>query len=273
MIPKLIHYSWFSGEPYPANIQALMETWRKYLPDYEFMLWDAKKLAEVNCTFANEAVSVHKWAFAADFIRVYAVYTYGGIWLDTDIELFKSFDPFLKHRMFIGREWYTHGINPQVNYLTSHCFGAEEGHPFLKECLSYYENRHFIGSYNKALPQSLRYDMTTISEIHAKIAVANYGYDWRESFDRHQVLKEGINVYPHDFFDAPGYSSMDNVVCIHRTFGGWRPGNENRLPDYSISNQHKKGAEYYLDKVINGILQLFKVRIFKCDNNKIVSVE
>ena len=104
MIPKLIHYSWFSGEPFPKHIEELMKTWKKVLPDYEFMLWDAKKLAEVNNTFANEAVSVGKWAFAADFIRLYAVYTYGGIWLDTDVEKYKSFNPYLKHKMFIGRE-------------------------------------------------------------------------------------------------------------------------------------------------------------------------
>lgn len=273
MIPKLIHYSWFSGEPFPAHIQALMETWKKYLPDYEFMLWDAKKLKEVNCTFANEAVSVRKWAFAADFIRVYAVYTYGGIWLDTDIEMFKSFDPFLKHRMFIGREWYTHGYDPQVCYFTSHCFGAEKGHPFLKDCLSYYENRRFICCYNETLPQSLRYDMTIIPEIQAKIAVAKYGYDWRESVDKLQVLAEDINVYPHDYFDAPGYNDTKNVVCIHRASGGWRPGNENAVPDYSFTNQHKKGGDYYLDLIINGMLQVFKVRLIKCDNNKIVQIK
>ena len=76
MIPKLIHYSWFSGEPFPKHIEELMKTWKEHLPDYEFMLWDASKLAEVNNTFANEAVSMRKWAFAADFIRLYAVYTF-----------------------------------------------------------------------------------------------------------------------------------------------------------------------------------------------------
>ena len=104
MIPKIIHYTWFSGEDYPEEVKACMDTWKKVLPDYEFMLWDAKKLSEINNTFANEAVSVRKWAFASDFVRMYAVYNHGGIYIDTDIEMYKSFDPFLKHRMFIGRE-------------------------------------------------------------------------------------------------------------------------------------------------------------------------
>ena len=61
MIPKIIHYTWFSGEDFPEDVRACMDTWKKMLPDYEFMLWDAKKLSEINNTFANEAVSVRKW--------------------------------------------------------------------------------------------------------------------------------------------------------------------------------------------------------------------
>ena len=273
MIPKLIHYSWFSNEPFPEHIQELISTWKQHLPDYEFVLWDMKKLEETKCTFALEAASVRKWAFAADFIRLYAVYHYGGIWLDTDIEMFKSFDPYLQHKMFIGREWYTHEYGPQLAYLTSHCFGAEKGHPFLKDCLSYYQDRHFIGCYNEDLPQSLRYDMTIIPKIQATIAAYKYGFDWRESVDKHQVLKEDIHVYPHDYFDAPGYSNMGNVVCIHRASGGWRPGNENNVPDYSFTSHHKNGIVYYADKIINGFLQIFKMRIIRCDNNKIVNIK
>lgn len=105
-----------------------MDTWKKVLPDYEFILWDAKKLAECNNVFANEAVSVKKWAFAADFVRLYAVYHYGGIWLDTDVEMFKSFDPFLNDGMFIGREYYIYRdkLWHEFTMLTSHCFGAEK---------------------------------------------------------------------------------------------------------------------------------------------------
>lgn len=255
MIPKLIHYSWFSGEPFPAHIQALMETWKKYLPDYEFMLWDAKKLAEVNCTFANEAISVRKWAFAVDFIRVYAVYTYGGIWLDTDIEMFKSFDPFLKHRMFIGREANFHCI-PKKRYLTSHCFGAEMNHPFLLDCLNYYKDRQFIGSKDERLPQTMRYDLTIIPEIQAKIAIKHYGYDPNGFIDTYQELKEGIAVYPSDYFDSPRYNTMHNVVCIHRAEGGWRPGNDKSQPDYSSTNVLPHDKMYYSRKVLDFVNQI-----------------
>lgn len=244
MIPKLIHYSWFSGEPYPAFLKECMDTWKKVLPDYEFMLWDAKKLAECNNTFANEAVSVKKWAFAADFIRLYAVYHHGGIWLDTDIDMFKSFDPFLNDGMFIGREYYVHHEQEKEDFvtLTSHCFGAEKGHPFLKECLEFYENRHFIRSHNEKLPQELRYDMTIIPMLQMRLA-ENYGFDSRNSTNKLQILSNGIHVYPYQYFDQPGYTSMKDVVCIHRVAQSWNPKCTNQTIR-DITNPKKKTLGY-----------------------------
>lgn len=222
-----------------------MKTWKQHLPDYEFVLWNASKLTEINNTFANEAVSVRKWAFAADFIRVYAVYTYGGIWLDTDIEVFKSFDPFLKDKMFIGTEANFHE-RPKKRYLTSHCFGAEKRHPFLKDCLDYYNIRHFIGATSDRLPIDMCYDMTLMPKIQAKIAITNYGYDANGYQDREQLLKEGIHVYPSDYFDCPRYNSMKRVICIHRTQGAWRSDKLMDMPDYSTTNPYKKNLKWLL---------------------------
>ena len=247
MIPKIIHYSWFSGEPYPAFLQECMDTWKKVLPDYEFMLWDAEKLAACNNTFANEAVSVRKWAFAADFVRLYAVYHYGGIWLDTDVEMFKSFDPFLNDGMFIGRESYVGKLGREdVADLTSHCFGAEKGHPFIKECLEYYENRHFIRSYNENLHPNLRFDMTVIPMLQMALA-HNYGFDWNPLKNELQVLSNGIHVYPFQYFDRPCYEGIKDVVCIHRVAQSWQK-DKKVLPSnyYKGTNPWKKNLRYYL---------------------------
>ena len=105
MIPKLIHYSWFSNDEMPLAYKKMVDTWKRVLPDYEIRLWDAEALKSANMRFANEAYSVKKWAFAADAIRNYALYHYGGIWLDADVVMYKSFDSFLKYRMFIGKEY------------------------------------------------------------------------------------------------------------------------------------------------------------------------
>lgn len=252
MIPKIIHYSWFSGEPYPQFLKECMDTWKKALSDYEFMLWDAEKLAACNNTFANEAVSVKKWAFAADFIRLYAVYHYGGIWLDTDVEMFKSFDPFLNDGMFIGREYYVHnGKDGEHTMVTSHCFGAEKNHPFIKECLEFYENRHFIRSYNEKLVQRLRYDMTIIPDLQAEL-MRNYGFDWNAGRNELQVLQNGIHVYPYQWFDQPGYTSMKDVVCIHRVAQSWNP-NAKGLTARSVTNPKKKTLGYYKMKIQQGL--------------------
>ena len=255
MIPKIVHYSWFSGEPYPAFLTECMNTWKKALPDYEFVLWDAQKLAEINNTFANEAVSVKKWAFAADFVRLYAVYHYGGIWLDTDVEMFKSFDPFLNDGMFIGREYYIWNTEgKEVRCLTSHCFGAEKHHPFIKECLEFYEHRHFIRSYNEKLPQTLRYDMTIIPRLQAYLALNN-GYDWNAKKNGTQVLDNGIHVYPYQYFDQQGYTSMKEVVCIHRIAQSWNPKYDGCERKHWYTNVKKKNLRWYVRNIAKPIIR------------------
>lgn len=257
MIPKIIHYSWFSGEPYPEYLKECMDTWKKVLPDYEFILWDAEKLAACGNTFANEAVSVRKWAFAADFIRLYAVYHYGGIWLDTDVEMFKSFNPFLNDGMFIGREYYVHkDKDGEHTMVTSHCFGAEKNHPFLKECLEYYENRRFIRSQNESLPQRLRYDMTIIPDLQAEL-MRNYGFDWDAKRNEFQILSNGIHVYPYQWFDQPGYTSMKDVVCIHRVAQSWNP-NAKGSTARKVTDVKSKTLGYYKMRVQQNIMKFIE---------------
>lgn len=259
MIPKIIHYSWFSGEPYPEFLKECMATWKKVLPDYEFVLWDAKKLAECNNVFANEAISVKKWAFAADFVRLYAVYHYGGIWLDTDVDMFRNFDPFLNDGVFIGREYYVHKEQGKKDYatLTSHCFGAEKQHPFIKECLEFYEHRHFIRSYNENLPQELRYDMTIIPMLQVRLAEF-YGFDARNSVNQLQILRNGVHVYPYQYFDQPGYGSMKDVVCIHRVVQSWNK--KAGMSTRDVTNPKKKTLGYrkmkIQERLANWILKL-----------------
>ena len=262
MIPKLIHYSWFSGEPYPQFLQECMDTWKKVLPDYEFMLWDAEKLAACNNTFANEAVSVRKWAFAADFVRLYAVYHYGGIWLDTDVEMFKSFDPFLNDGMFIGRESYiAHQEGQDIVDFTSHCFGAEKNHPFIKECLEFYEHRHFIRSFNPNLNPMLRFDTTVIPLLQVNLA-RTYGFDWSPQKNELQILSNGVHVYPFQYFDRPCYEGMKDVVCIHRVVHSWYIERK-VLPDdyYKLTNPMKKDLRYYVRSYLAKPIISFLMRI------------
>ena len=93
-IPKVIHYFWFSGDPYPEKVQRCIDSWRKYCPDYEFIKWDHENYKTDN-VFCNEALSVKNWAFASDYGRCDVLRKYGGIYLDLDVELIKPLDDLL----------------------------------------------------------------------------------------------------------------------------------------------------------------------------------
>lgn len=219
MIPKKIHYSWFSGEPFPDEIAGYIARWKQLLPGYELCLWDRERLErETDSAFVREALSVRKWAFAADYLRLFALDKYGGVWLDTDVELFKNIDPLLDCACFIGKEsWVNDGGEV---YLTSHFMGAEKGHPFIRECLDYYRRRHFItGKRDGGTP---RFDQTMISQIQSEIAL-KYGLDRSARHnDRPQMLTNGVKVYPSYCFCRPMYTPMKKVYGIHRVAGAWR---------------------------------------------------
>ena len=104
MIPKRIHLCWLSGDPYPAKIGKCLASWKKHLPDYEVVLWDTKRFDLESSPWVKQAFEAKKYAFAADYIRFYALYNYGGIYLDSDVEVLRSFDPLLGLPYFAGAE-------------------------------------------------------------------------------------------------------------------------------------------------------------------------
>lgn len=171
------------------------------MPDYELVKWDWERIKNIESVWLKESLEVRKWAFAADFIRLWAVYHEGGIYLDSDVLIFDSLDPFLKEKMFIGREgvFYPTFENGVKVFLTSHCFGAEAGHPFLKLCMEYYKNRHFICSTSPNIPNELRYDMLMMPYIQSQLAEI-YGYNPHINADKKQILANDVTVYPSRFF-------------------------------------------------------------------------
>lgn len=220
MIPRIIHYTWFSGDPFPSKVQACIDSWHRYMPDYEYVLWDADRIRDIDNDWLRECLSEKKWAFAADFVRMYAVAHFGGIYLDTDCLVFQSFDRLLSCYAFIGREWTIHHDWHRTHqYLTSHCFGAEKDNAFILSCLHYYDNRHFITSLDKTLPQELRYDMTLLPFVQHKLAEM-IGYDPRPSLDNHIANLDSVTIFPSFYFDP--YKRSSSTYCVHLCLGSWR---------------------------------------------------
>lgn len=227
MIPKIIHYCWLSGEPMPQKLVDCIETWRVLMPDYEIMCWDSKRFDISSVKWVEQACSIQKWAFAADYIRLYAIYHHGGIYLDSDIRMLKSFDPMLCHRGFSGTEYYeratklakhNYGINIEAAVI-----GAEKHHPMIKDFMDYYHDRDFIRPGDVLSAAVMPLILSHIATRHGFV------YD----INAHQILDGDFHIYPYDYFVGQN-SRQDcpvtyNTVAIHMTYGSWRPQGRNSI--------------------------------------------
>lgn len=104
MIPKIIHYCWFGQGEMPERDRKCMESWKLFLSDYEFKLWNEDNFDIHATKFTRQAYEKRKFAFVADYARLCALEQYGGLYLDTDVEVLKNLDEFLKYDSFIGFE-------------------------------------------------------------------------------------------------------------------------------------------------------------------------
>ena len=223
MIPKIIHYTWFSDEDFPQQVKECIESWHEFMPNWEYRLWDMAAIENIESHWLKETLKVKKWAFAADFIRLYAVYHFGGVYIDTDVKVFRSFEPLLANEAFIGRENSLHigeGNKTTNVYLGSHCFGAKKGNEYIRCCLEYYDKRHFILSANESLPAVLKYDMTLLPFIQSTLA-KNIGYNHSALANEEQECKY-IKIYPSWCFDA--VTIRPETYCKHLALGSWREG-------------------------------------------------
>lgn len=233
MIPKIIHYTWFSGDKFPDKIQRCIDSWHKYMPDYQYFCWDAERIKEIDSVWVKEAIEEKKWAFAADYVRLYAVSKYGGIYLDTDCFVYQSFDCFLNDKSFIGKESSMHIEGCLIEmHLTSHCFGAEPHDYFVEHCLSFYRNRHYK-DLNDTMPFSLRHGIVMLPYIQSEIA-KQHGYCPYPSANRIQILDCGVKVYPPQFFDVTNITK--DSYCKHLAVGAWR---ESRLSQQKVTIAYK----------------------------------
>ena len=215
MIPKLIHLCWLSGDPYPPKIQFCIDSWKKHLPDYEIMLWDTNRF-DVNSTlWTKQAFKEKKYAFVADYIRLYAVYNYGGIYLDSDVEVIKSFDELLHLPYFVGIESGPDGIETAA-------FGAEKGTCWVKTMMDHYENRSFYRDNGEV-------ETLAMPEVMGRLIRKHYYWTLIKTPEEFDPDPSRICLLPRDWFCAHPrdeefglrYYVTENTHCIHHYANSW----------------------------------------------------
>ncbi len=200
-IPKIVHYCWLSGDPYPELVQRCMQSWKEKLPDYELVLWDMSRFDISSVPWVEQACAAKKWAFAADYIRLYALYNYGGIYLDSDVEVLKSFNDLLDRECFFGREHTPDRIENQDS-IEAATFGAEKNLQFLKSVMAFYESHDFCEK-NGFL------NTTTLPTVMAR------------------VLRDNpLEIFPMDYFSPKNTRTLalemtKNTYSIHHFNGSW----------------------------------------------------
>lgn len=227
MIPKIIHYCWISGDPFPEKIQHCYDSWKKALPDYQIVVWDYKKAHAIGSRWVNQAIAAKKYAFAADYIRFYALYNYGGIYLDSDVEVLKPFDDLLDLHYFIGKEKDSPGG------IEAAVIGAEKGIPWIKSCLDYYKNRRFIGLSGELNTTPLPIVMRHEIEHSYKLVNCDDKEMWKWSEDT-------VCIFPTDWFSPKSWKTLQvlptpNTYSIHHFSGSWLSS----TTDYKLSPINK----------------------------------
>lgn len=233
MIPKVIHFCWLSEEPYPKLINRCINSWKKQLPDYKIKKWDASTFDLNLIPFVKEACAKRKWAFAADYIRLYALYTEGGIYLDSDVFVRKSFDEFLNSESFSSIEYnpFVHKealINRKVDengmlltedikvgvQIQAAVIGAEKGNSFIKECLDWYVDKHFL------LSDGTLYTSLILPDILA-LCAQKRGFVYIN--DRQDL--DGLTLYKSETFAPHPKLATKHSFAVHCCAGSWRDEN------------------------------------------------
>lgn len=244
MIPKIIHYCWLSGDPYPESIQKCLDSWKRVLPDYEIMLWDTKRFSLSSSEWVAQAFEAKKYAFAADYIRMYALYNYGGIYLDSDVEVLKPFDDLLDLPYFIGKEKTPSGVEAAT-------IGSEKGWPLAKLMLDRYDRKSFKGKDGHLDLRSLPYLLRWCIE-------SNYQYRPIEDKSQFVMDKDVINVFPVDYFSPKDWNDSKITVTpatysIHHFASSWmlntskKRSRKSRIKEKAVRLYRKLNSLSYKD--------------------------
>ena len=215
-IPKIIHYCWFGGNEIPDHDKKCIDSWRKYCPDYEILEWNEDNYDVNQIPYIKEAYEAKKWAFVSDYIRIDVVYRYGGIYMDTDVEVIRSLDELLEYMAYVGLEAESNCIGFGLG------FGAEKGNRILKELCDYYRTLRFI-------KEDGTFDLTP-NPIIVTEYLKSKGFEF---VPKKIGMMDEFTVFPEEYFCPQTFSSgqiqiTNKTYSIHHYHASWQTEDEKK---------------------------------------------
>lgn len=207
MIPRIIHYCWFGCGEMPQLAKDCIASWHKYMPDWDYKLWNEDNFDVYSVPYTKEAYEAKKYAFVSDYVRLYALNKEGGVYLDVDFEVYKPFDDLLHWNAFAGFE------GSKFTPLMMGVIASRQDGIWVKEQLGHYQGRHFVN-----VDGSL--DLTT----NVKFVTENMRMNGFVQDGKEQDYKD-LHVFPVDYFcpkqTTGEYFRTENTYCEHRGLDSW----------------------------------------------------
>jgi hypothetical protein len=207
MIPKIIHYCWFGQGEMPQLAKDCIASWHKYMPDWEYKLWNEDVFDVYSVSYTKEAYEAKKYAFVSDYVRLYALNKEGGVYFDVDFEVYKPFDDLLHWNAFAGLEGSKY--TPLMMGVIASCPNGV----WVKEQLSHYQGRHFVNDNGS-------FDLTTnVKFVSECMRMNGFVQNGKE-----QDYKD-LHVFPVDYFcpkqTTGEYFRTENTYCEHMGLDSW----------------------------------------------------
>lgn len=251
MIPKKIHYCWFGDGPKSLFIQSCINSWKKYLPDFEIRCWSEKDFDLNSVPFVKQAYQSKKWAFVADYIRLIALEKEGGIYMDTDVEILRKFpQDWFQYDFFSAHEYHPglfdvdgakklnnfylpNDLNENIDgfAVLSAVMAAKPNHKYIQDCIAYYNQVNFLNDDN-----SFDVSKVIIGEIITKRAI-KYGYIYK---DIQLELDENMLILPSNVLVGNSILLDKNSYAIHLANGSWVEKKKFDKFMYEIRNNYPK---------------------------------